>query len=366
MSGCGAYLGISKYYSNQDRDKSRDGHWIGSSLFLISLSSLLIIFLLLIFKEYISINIFNNFIYSKYIIYSLIITTPIIGVSSIAIGVINGLQHDYYYYSSILIGSILGLIGSIILIYINSQNGVVISIIMTGLCQAILIIVFSLKFVKLKKIYVNKKIIKDLFNYGSLAIFAGLIIPIASIAIRTYVKDISGDFDMGIYQALIRLSESYTQLPMILLSSYYYPRFSNNKNIPIDLKFFKNSFASLLVLMIAISVFLLLFKNFIIEIIFTKEFYIVENYLITQIIGDVLKIFSFFMATVLMARGHIKICNIGTLVHVLILLIISYVLIAEIGLYGAILANMLTYGIYFLLSVYTICKLENLKLGYQK
>ena len=360
VSGCGVYIGVSKYYSNDERLLNKEKKWLGNALFLVSASCFLLIYLLLYFEFYITSEILNNNSNSKYIIYSLALSVPIIGISSISIGIMNGNQRDNLYYFGIFIGAILGLLGSILLIILFEGEGVLISIIWMTFSQSLVQILLSRKIIKFSdlKINFNVEIVKKLLSYGSLAVIAGATIPVTTLFIRTHLQVASGDYAMGIYQALSRLSESYNQLPIILLTSYYFPKFSKGANDLMNIDEIIKSFLHIGAYMILTGLIIYSLRNLIIEYIFTEEFWEISDYLIIQIYGDTMKVLSFLGATILMGRGFIKMCNFGTLLHVLMLAVFSYYMINSYGLTGAIVANAITYTIYFILIIFVIKNIE--------
>jgi O-antigen/teichoic acid export membrane protein len=351
ISGCGVYIGLTKYFSLPQREGNKDCEWLGSAIFLVLITSIILIAVLLFFSEFIKVNIFNQYEYSDLILIILAFIVIPVGVSSISMGIVNGFQRDNLYYSSILIGSLVGLSGAIPLVYFWKGNGVIIALIWLVISHSITLIYLSNRVIKFPYLNIkfNKKIAVKLFSYGSLALLAGIALPISSILIRTWIQVEEGNRSMGIYQGLSRLSESYMQLPMMLLSSYYFAKFSKDHNSALNINNLKKSLLDIFVLMLGICLFIYILRDFLITMLFTKDFLEMNDYLYLQLIGDIMKSLSFLGATIIMARGYIITSAIGTILHIFMLLLITYILIGEYGLDGVMIGYLVTYSIYFII-----------------
>ncbi len=142
-----------------------------------------------------------------------------------------------------------------------------------------------------------------LLGYGMLSIAAGAIIPIVYIFIRLLVQEHNGDRIFGLWQASLRISEAYNQLPLMLLSVVLFARFASSAAEPLNLEQVREN----------LSVhrghdgrhrrLRHLTRPYWIELVFTSDFAPMEAFVPWQLAGDSLKILSYVGTTILAARG---------------------------------------------------------------
>lgn len=93
-------------------------------------------------------------------------------------------------------------------------------------------------------------------------------------------------------------------------------------------------------------------RDFIIYLLFSKDFYRANVLFFYQNIGDVLRITSWLFATILLAKGYFKTNAILEIVFSALFPLLTYLLISSSGLIAVSLAYMLNYGLYLIVVVF--------------
>lgn len=238
--------------------------------------------------------------------------------------------------------------------FIFEGFGYLVGAICLPITQSIILIFIARKYYGIYPLFkfdLNLNRANILLKYGSLALLAGVSIPLCSIMVRDLVVETSGVLVGGIYQGVLRLSESYMQLPMLLLGSYFYPKFCSYYNKPNFNKKILESYIILFGLMILIGIFLMITSPILVKLIFTEEFNDMLNYINLNWLGDTFKILSFLGATILTAMGKIKICLAGTVLHTVLYWGLSKYYIINLSLLGSMYGYIMAYGIYFIITL---------------
>ena len=293
------------------------------------------------------------------IITALIAAALPIALSGIGQGQNNGNQRADLYAGSMIGGSMLGLAGMWMLSHSYHATGALLGMIWLPTAQALPFFLISRfysreiqKFsaVSLRKSQIKKNS-KYLLSFGVLSISAGAIIPAALIAVRLMIEKNGDSSTLGLWQATTRISEAYTQLPLLILSVMLFARFASNASRPLSKKILLQTYTFMIGLMAVISISVLTLKSYWISIIFTPAFQGMSNFLPWQIAGDFARVLSYVGTTILAARGHVRLCVLGEVVQGLMLVSISHFFIPTLGSLAPFYAYILTYCIYLMLTL---------------
>jgi len=154
---------------------------------------------------------------------------------------------------------------------------------------------------------VPKHHLKEMRNYFYMGIIGALTGPISLIVVRTILtKDFSID-DAGYWQAVSKISEAYLAILTTAMTVYYFPKTAAARTLREHLSILKTGSIVVvpLAFMMAMTIFLL--KDFIINLLFTKDFHEARALFFYQNMGDFVRICSWLFATILLAKGYFKI-----------------------------------------------------------
>lgn len=188
---------------------------------------------------------------------------------------------------------------------------------------------------------------KGLFSYMLMAITAAVAMPVALLCMRNFMIQKLGWDATGQWQAVWKISETYLSVLTIALSTYYLPRLSSIDDR--DLKNEVNKTALIFIpIAICLAVGIFLFKDIIISLLFTNEFFEARHLFAIQLIGDVIKIASWLYAFPMLSRGMTKWFISTEVFFSLTLIILSHYFIEMHGLSGANIAYAVNYFLYFI------------------
>jgi PST family polysaccharide transporter len=271
----------------------------------------------------------------------------------------NGYK-DYKRYNFInSLGSVIGLALSFLLMRIWGINGALLA---TVTNQSVIFFInyffvirkaewFDLQFLRLK---ISTTEIRALSRYLLMAVVAAVCAPIAQMCVRW---QISRDFSLshaGIWEAVNRISNLYLMFITISLTTYYLPKLSETAEPRALKQEIVKVYKFIMPLVIICSASIYLCRHLIIRILFTDEFGEAESLFAFQNLGDVLKISSWLLAFLLVAKGKHKLYIFSEVFFNLTFVLLSILCLRYGGFRYVSLAytiNYLLYGIYMFLVV---------------
>ena len=208
-------------------------------------------------------------------------------------------------------GALSGLILSIPLYYFLGERSIVPSLI----CYSLSVLIFSY-FIRKKSFSLQgvTLTLKDATNIGKDFLKLGIFITLTDVVSQTsnylfisYLNNVADTETVGYYQAGYTLIARYSGLILSALCVEYFPRLSKVAHSNMKLKVFVSQEISIaLMVLTPVIVAFILFSRLIITILYTDDFFVIENYITIGIIGMVFRVFSWCMSYVVLAKGRGK------------------------------------------------------------
>ncbi|MDU1036922.1 MAG: O-antigen flippase, partial [Staphylococcus sp.] len=107
---------------------------------------------------------------------------------------------------------------------------------------------------------------------------------------------------------------------------------------------------------ILLAVFIYLIRDYLVIILFTKEFKQASDLFLFQLVGDVIKILSWMLAFPMISKGATKWYISSEVFFSILLISIAYILIPVYGAHGANYAYVINYIVYLLFVFFNIKK----------
>ncbi|MEZ8302219.1 O-antigen translocase [Vibrio splendidus] len=348
--------GVGRYTAEDERYLNK----IWSSAMLISVT---IAFVLTIFGLYVSEALSQEILYSKEYSWLLILCVTLLPISCVGIffnNVLNslGLQKDNI--KSQLLSLLILTTLNIFSLYIFGLQGILISTLLSGVVTS-LVYVYVIKrsgHINLLDCFTfpEGEQVKKLSKYVLVGLIAAALGPTVMILIRNIITSELGIDITGVWQALNRLSNVlYTVLTMPV-AMYLYPKLSKIK-IKNDLDEEITLVLKYLVPLVSLACCLLyILRDFIVYFLLTEEFSLISDVYYAQLISDFLKIISFVPASVMLAKGYLKLFIGGeALVHIATLVAVKF-LIGSQELEGVCYAYVFSYALYLTYSFIVLWK----------
>ncbi|ATB14033.1 O114 family O-antigen flippase [Escherichia coli] len=283
---------------------------------------------------------------------------PLTAIGTFISSVINGFQNYKVYVLLGIISAFLSLIIMIALIVFGKINGALLAIsVQNALIGGVMIIYASSQpWFNLRWLYgrVHKTYYKDIQRYIVMAITSAIVVPGSLIIVRNIIIHYVGWTEAGYWQAVWKISETYLAIITIALSTYYLPRLSSLSQKDDIIKEISSSLKIIIPLVMFFSMGIYLSRDFIISLLFTKEFLGARMLFQVQLIGDILKIASWLYAYVMISKGMTQLFVISEVLFSLLFISFSLVFIRCYGLIGVTYAYCLNYFIYLVFSVVVV------------
>ncbi len=179
-------------------------------------------------------------------------------------------------------------------------------------------------------------------------------IPISHIIIRNYLGTTLGWDQAGYWQGICYISSIYLMIVTTALSTYYLPKLSettNNKELKKEIIL---GYKLIMPIVVTCALLIYLLKDIIITILFTQNFTPMRDLFLWQVIGDVLKIASWLLAYLMLAKAMIKLFIITEIIFGLTFILFSYLFTHNYGLIGMSYAHCINYVLYLITAIVTI------------
>ena len=347
--GTSAVKDIAAAYSNQDNQ--RVSIIITVARRLIFITGIFGTLLALIFSPWLSQLTFGNRNYT-YAFAWVSLTLFFNQLCSGQLIVLQGLRFLNHLAKASITGSLLSLLLTLPLYFLWGLDGIVPGIIGTSVITYIASWFFSRK-IKITSIPINHSQIyfegKKMLQLGFMISLSGLLTMAASYIVRIYISQTGGVAQVGLYTAGFAIINTYVSLIFTSMSTDYFPRLSsvayNNKLC----KKVINQQAEVSILIITpILIVFLTFINFVILILYTKEFAVVSDMLYWASLGMLFKAVGWSISHIFLAKGASKLFLLNELIaniYQLILNVLGYKLF---GLAGLGMSFVISYLLYLL------------------
>ncbi|MFC0180447.1 lipid III flippase WzxE [Thorsellia kenyensis] len=396
LAGAGIFNGVTKYIAEYDKvnDIFARKRLIGTASSFVLFFSCTLALVFLCYAPQISLFLFFDKGYAN-IIRILAVLQFSIAYNNLILAILKGYRDALSNGLSIIIGAILALIGFLVLQIYADFNGALIGLALLpatallpslffikkhhGLSIAIFIPAWDSliaknlsKFTVMTLItavtmplayYLLRGHIAAYYGYTSQSIFLKILHQLTAKPTELYevlqafqtplVKNIAL-FQVGIWQAMSMISDAYLQFITAAFTVYLLPTLSR---IDDDKKLIKTVFYYLLLILLLVSCLsgiVWLLKDFVIWLLFSKDFNSMRSLFTWQLIGDVFKVASYVVGFLIISKAKLGYYLLAELSQFILLITLSYVAINKLGVEGASIAYMLTYMTYFSLCLFAL------------
>lgn len=348
----GLQNGIVQNSAKNHENKEQLNHWVTSlfwTFFVLSFSLSLLVFL---GNSFFSKQIFDSSSKYHFVLNFIAIAIPFQVLHLFFVAILNGFS-EYKKITAISVYSyVIGLFISLFLMWKFGINGALISISVLSVFQFLFSGYYFGKHFSprliLQNINIDLKSIKPLLPLGLMTLFSAVIGPILYIFIRNLISKEESLEAAGYYEAMQRISGFYMMFISTLITFYFLPELTKAKSLDkerkLTLAFYKG-----IIPVFGLGLILIYFsRNFIIQVLLTKEFEMVSELFLWQLLGDFFRALSLILGIRFYAKKIMKGYFVTEIISFAILFVSSLVLISKLGNEGAVLAYAITYILYFI------------------
>ena len=353
--------GIVKYTAEyQDIEEKKK---IFSSSIVISLICSLIISIFLFgFSDYLSELILKDIQYSSvFIIFGA--TIFLFALNMVLISILNGQKEIKKYVLVNIAGSIFSLVFTSILIMQLNLMGALYAMVLNQSVIFFVTLAFVLKSSWFKLEYfkqgLDKESLSKLSKYSLMAIVSALTVPVSHLIIREYIGEKLGWDSAGYWQGIWYISTMYLMLVTTTLGVYYLPRLSEIQDNKELRKEIFSGYKIIMPIVILASLIIFLLKEYVILIAFSKDFMPMMELFAWQLMGDVIKIASWLLAYLMLAKAMTKVFIYTEVLFSALFVGLSILFVDKFGLVGITYAYALNYFLYLIMMIFIFRKRVN-------
>lgn len=305
------------------------------SIFIVI--SILFSVLLVFFSIDISNYLFFSDAYSNYIkLFAIFL--PFMIVTVLFSSVLNSFERYKRIVKIQITTSVFVFVTSILLIYYIGLSGGILSIVAGE------IILFLVTYFYFRKQFdfihyginfsLEKAHLKTIFSFSQMAFISAVFIPLSLIIIRNFIVKNYSIQEAGVWDALNRISSFYMMFFGSGLSLYYMPKLASIKT-DIEFKEELKGYCKMIVpLFLGVVLFVYFFRTFIIKLALTDEFIEVNDLMIWQVLGDLLKIMSLAFGFQILVKAMLVRYFIIEIVFNLVYVLLAWYLLPTRGVEG--------------------------------
>ena len=350
--------GIVKYTAEyQDIEEKKK---IFSSSIVISLICSLIISIFLFgFSDYLSELILKDIQYSSvFIIFGA--TIFLFALNMVLISILNGQKEIKKYVLVNIAGSIFSLVFTSILIMQLNLMGALYAMVLNQSVMFFVTLAFVIKSSWFKLEYfkqgLDKESLSKLSKYSLMAIVSALTVPVSHLIIREYIGENLGWDSAGYWQGIWYISTMYLMLVTTTLGVYYLPRLSEIQDNKELRKEIFSGYKIIMPIVILASLIIFLLKEYVILIAFSKDFMPMMELFAWQLIGDVIKIASWLLAYLMLAKAMTKVFIYTEVLFSALFVGLSILFVDKFGLVGITYAYSLNYFLHLIMMIFIFRK----------
>ncbi|MCK4358860.1 MAG: O-antigen translocase [Candidatus Cloacimonetes bacterium] len=354
ISNGGMTIGVTKYVAEFKDSETKCKSILSNSLKITLILSTLSGLILIIFSDYFSRIILTDKSYqSIFIVFGFSII--LFAINRLLLAIINGFKEFTKFIKINIISKIVILVYSIILIYFLGIYGALLSAVTS---QSIVLIITI--FVIIKNPWFKKQnfmgkfnldILKKLSGFTLLTAFTFFLGPIALITVRSFIiRNISIDA-AGYWDGVRRVSGLVIMVITQALTIYLIPRFSELKSKLKIRKEIINTYKLVIPILILSFTIIYLFRDIIITILYTSEFRPMRELFLFEFIGEFFKTVSWVISIQMISKAMIKTLFVTEIFGNVFFILLSFILISNVGLKGVVYAFTINYIVYLAIMV---------------
>ncbi|MEX5581515.1 O-antigen translocase [Pseudomonas lurida] len=351
FAGGGVGPGVVKYLAEY-REQDTHVKVLLNSAFCFSLvSSLIMCVAVLCLSEQITTWLLGDLRYQSLIVV-LAFAQIFVALHNLIIAIVNGMM-DVKRLACIHVGgAVVGVLAPLLLGYFYQLFGVLLAFLIAQ--ASLLIISFTLYY---KSSYfnssyfkpaLNREMLKKLSYYSLMTLTSALLAPLLQILVRNILADRFTWEQVGYWQAVSKVSEAYLLFVTMAISIYYLPKLSSITEKKPFVDEIKTAYMYLIPVVSALALGIYCFRDLITWILFSNEFTGSLYLYAPQLIGDVIKVASFILSFIMLAKAMTKTFLLSEIFFGATYVAWVYFLTPTFGLIGAMYAFVVNYLLYFI------------------
>lgn len=226
-----------------------------------------------------------------------------------------------------------------------------------------LFLCYKLSWFKLAYLFggIDKSVAINLSKYTAMSLTSVACVPLSNMLIRNHLGETFGWEFAGYWEAIWRLSAAYLMLITTILGVYYLPRLSELKDYSEIKKEIMQGYKIILPITALSSLIIYLLRDFIIGLLFTRDFLPMRELFFWQMIGNTLKVGSWVLAYLMLGKAMVKLFISTEIIFSLSFVFLTYFLTKIYGFDGVTIAYAINYFFYWVFLAFFMTKFFSYK-----
>ncbi len=354
LANGGITVGLTKYVSEFSDERNKYARYITAACYITLVASLVVSLALVFGAGFLSEKVLGSNDYRfVFIVFGL--SLVFYALNAFVLAVSNGFKEYRVFFLSNLVGSIMGLVFTVILTYRFGINGALISVVTYQSIAFLCTIPFFVRhsWLKPKAIFtaIDKSAVRQLFSFSVMALVAAINGPLNQMFIRNYIINQHSLNDAGIWEGVNRISNMYLYVVMTALSIYFLPKLAALSEKAAIRKEIFSTYKMIMPFLFIGAICIYVFRSLIITILFTPAFSPMSELFPYQLTGDICKMAGWVLGYLMLAKAMTKTYLVMEVISFSCQIGFSILFLNIFGLKGAPIGYTLGHLTYFLLLV---------------
>jgi PST family polysaccharide transporter len=190
-----------------------------------------------------------------------------------------------------------------------------------------------------------------LAKFSVMTITSAVLPPLVNIAVRDHLALQFGWERVGYWQAVSKVSDAYLLFLTTAINIHYLPKLASTHGRTALMGELCNAYRYILPAVVVLAVTVYVLRDWVTRLLFTPDFASANALYGPQLVGDVIKIASFILSYLMLAKAMTKLFVISECVFAASYLVLVYVFAARFGLVGAMYAFAVNYLLYLVFNL---------------
>jgi len=190
--------------------------------------------------------------------------------------------------------------------------------------------------------------------FSVMTLTAALVSPLVNIAVRDHLAVRLGWEQVGYWQAVSKVSDAYLLFLTAAINIYYLPKLAAIQERAALVAELRNAYRYVLPAVVALAAAVYVLRGWVTRVLFSADFAPANALYGPQLVGDVIKVASFILSYVMLAKAMTRLFVISECVFAASYLALVYVFTAHFGLVGAMYAFAANYLAYLAFTVLVV------------
>ena len=353
----GVNTGVIKLTAEYHADEERQHTVWRSAIMMSTLGAILIGALVICFRGPLAQYFLHDVQYAD-VIFWFGVSLVLLVWNSLLLAILNGLKQLHQFVAINILGSVIGLITAIVLVTGYGLRGALLALVVSQAVALIagLLICYRAAWFKIKNFWgeFDRGVATKLAGFALMALVSAVAVPGSQMVVRDHLASEFGLIAAGYWQAITKISDVYLLLITTTLSYYYLPRLSEIKSGKELKREVLNAYKFILPLAGLLAFCIYTMRALIVRALFSESFLPMETLFFWQLVGDMMKIGSWLLAFLMLAREMTKRYIVTEILFSISLVALTMLFTKYMGVTGAVFAFALNYFLYWVI-MYIVC-----------